>query len=223
MAKILLLEDDIDLNETIEEFLVESGYSVEAVYDAKEALDTLYSQQFDLLLLDVNVPFMNGFELLKSLRDASIQTPAIFITSLNSIDDLDKGFKSGADDYIRKPFELRELLIRVNSTIKKSYKQVAVSDLIKLDNNLSFDINSEILTLNNEEIKLRSKEQKLLKLLIKNRDQIVTFDEIFSTVWSFDETISETSLRTYIKNLRKILGRDKIISIKKEGYKLVSE
>lgn len=100
--KILLLEDDLILNEIIEEFLESLGYEVTSVYDGMKASEIIYDENFDLLILDVNVPNMTGFEFLKSLRDNSITTPAIFITSLDSIDDVEEGFKAGADDYLKK-------------------------------------------------------------------------------------------------------------------------
>jgi DNA-binding response OmpR family regulator len=163
---------------------------------------------------------MTGFELLKDLRDANVKTPAIFITSLNSVEDLEKGFDCGADDYIRKPFALKELLIRVNALIKREYK--TKEDIIKIDENTNFDIKKEILIINNIEYKINNKETTLLKLLLKYKDSVVQFDDIYETVWGFNENYSETSLRTYIKNLRKLLGKDKIKSIKKQGYLFVS-
>ena len=103
-AKILLLEDDVTLSETVTEFLEDNGFEVIVAYDGEKASELIYEQQFDLFLLDVNVPLLNGFELLKQKRDDGVKTPAIYITSLNSIDSLEDGYKSGCDDYIRKPF-----------------------------------------------------------------------------------------------------------------------
>jgi two-component system OmpR family response regulator len=179
----------------------------------------LYNQNFDLLLFDVNVPTVSGFELLKDLRDANVTTPAIFITSLSSVEDLEKGFECGADDYIRKPFALKELLIRINSIIKREYK--ASNDIININENTIFNTKTQIIKIDNIENSINNKETELLKLLIKNENQIVPFETIYETVWSFNENYSETSLRTYIKNLRKILGKDSIKSIKKQGYMFV--
>jgi DNA-binding response OmpR family regulator len=102
--KILLLEDDLILNEIVEEFLIDLGYDVTVAYDGMQASEIIYDEQFDLLILDVNVPNMTGFEFLKSLRENNITTPAIFTTSLDSVDDVEEGFNSGADDYLKKPF-----------------------------------------------------------------------------------------------------------------------
>ena len=107
-SKILLLEDDLNLNETVSDYFDENGFEVISAYDGDEALSLIYENNFDLLLLDVNVPNKNGFEVLKEVRNQKKTVPAIFITSLNSMDSLEEGFESGCDDYIRKPFELKE-------------------------------------------------------------------------------------------------------------------
>lgn len=216
---ILYLEDDINLSETVEEFLVDEGFDVFCVYDGEEAIEVIYKQNFDLLLLDVNVPSINGFELLKTLRDANIQTPAIFTTSLSGIDDLSEGFNSGADDYIKKPFVLKELLFRIKALLKREFKTQA--SLININQTTTFNTQSNELFIDNIKIPFHSKELLLLKLLLKHKNESVSFEEIYQNVWSCDETHSEMSLRTYIKNLRKHLGKDQILSIKKVGYKLV--
>ena len=115
---ILLLEDDTILSEIITEHLSEEGYIVVSVYDGEEAYDKIVSARYDLLLFDVNVPSINGFELLKLLKEQQINIPTIFITSLNSGNDLKKGFEIGCDDYLKKPFELVELDVRINHLLK---------------------------------------------------------------------------------------------------------
>ena len=122
MKNILLLEDDLILGETLKEILEDEDYKVTWVKDGNDGLSKTFEKDFDLYLFDVNVPFINGFELLQSLRENKDITPAIFITALIDIDNLTKGFKVGADDYIRKPFNANELIVRVDSLIKKSFK-----------------------------------------------------------------------------------------------------
>lgn len=135
--KILLLEDDLILNEIIEEHLLSKNYIVTNAFTGSEAQDYLYSQNFDLLLMDVNVPDINGFELLKELRTQNIKTPAIFITSLSMADDMQQGFDSGCDDYIKKPFELKELDIRINN-IKRLFN-ITPTNLVKIDEDTFLD------------------------------------------------------------------------------------
>jgi len=220
--KLLLLEDDIALNETIFDYLESLGYSVTPVYDGNNALDAIYENNFDLLLLDVNVPDINGFEILKKSRKQSVTTPAIFITSLNSMSDLENGYDSGCDDYIRKPFALKELKLRVETILKREFFHNE-SSKVQIDTNIFYDTQSDLLTIDNDEIQLNNKDAKLLKLFLQNKDILVTHETIYSTLWEYGEDISESALRTYIKNLRKYLGKEKIVSIKKLGYRFTTK
>ena len=136
IMKILLLEDDIILSEIIEEFLISLNNEVICTYDGQTASELSYEQTFDLLLLDVEVPSINGFEFLKSLRKQDINTPAIFITSLNQIEDLEKGFEVGCDDYIKKPFELNELKTQSGISNKKwdkTIKELTKKNIVKVN------------------------------------------------------------------------------------------
>ena len=218
--RVLLLEDDVILNETITEFLEDNGYEVVSVDDGYDAMDKAYEDSFDILLLDVKVPSISGFDLLNELRSKGVKTPAIFITSLNSIDDLTKGYDSGCDDYIKKPFVLKELLIRVEALIKRDFFHTK-NNFIQIDENIKYDIDANALYVNDKEISLNKKESKLLKLFLQNSNQVLSHERIYDTLWSFDESYSESALRTYIKNLRKIVGKEKIVSLKKQGYKFI--
>ncbi len=220
--RILLLEDDLTLNETIVDYFEEHDFEVVATYDGEEAQEIIYEEKFDLFLLDVNVPSMNGFELLKKVRKEGNMTPAIFITSLNSMDSLEEGFDSGCDDYIRKPFELKELLLRVQTIIKREFSKEKTT-LIKIDEHINFDTNTNELIKDGEIVQLNFKEQKLLKFFLQNSDELLVHDRIYDYVWDYDEQYSDNSLRTYIKNLRKVLGKDRIVSLKKLGYRFNSK
>jgi len=220
--KILLLEDDITLNETVVEYLQECDFEIVSLYDGEDAYTKIYEEKFDLLLLDVNVPSLNGFELLENLRKEKINTPVIFITSLNSMDSFEKGFNLGCDDYIRKPFELKELLIRIESILKRGYFH-SVDTKVNIVDDIYFDTSTNLLFKNDEEIKINNKETKLLKLFLQNQDQILSHEQIYEYVWDYDEQSSDFSLRTYIKNMRKIFGKERIISVKKLGYRFTTE
>jgi two-component system OmpR family response regulator len=217
MAHIFLLEDDSTFNDTIVAFLEDEGYNVVSAYDGYEAEEILYEQKFDLLLLDVNVPMMNGFELLKKLRENEITTPAIYITSLNSIDNLEEGFNSGCDDYIRKPFDLKELQFRVETILKRNFFHNNSDELV-INENISYFTSSNRLSIGGKDVTIHNKESRLLKLFLQNKERILSHDEIFSSIWDFEETPSDNALRTYIKNLRKLIGKDRIQSVKKLGY-----
>ncbi|MGA1938951.1 response regulator transcription factor [Arcobacter sp. YIC-310] len=220
-TKLLLLEDDITLSETVIDYFEEQGFDIVPAYDGLEAIELIYENSFDLLLLDVNVPEVNGFEVLERIRKDENNTPAIFITSLNSMDSLEQGFNCGCDDYIRKPFELKELLLRVQTIIKREYSNK--SDIIKISDNIHFDLTSNELKKDEQNMKLNLKELKLLKLFLQNPNELLVHDRIYDNVWDYGEEYSDNSLRTYIKNLRKILGKDKIVSLKKLGYRFNQE
>jgi DNA-binding response OmpR family regulator len=219
--KILYLEDDITLSETVAEFLSDEGFELVCVYDGEEALEAVYKESFDMLLLDVNVPHINGFKLLQELRFANIVTPAIFSTSLKSIDDLSSGYNAGADDYIKKPFVLKELLFRIKALLKREFK--TQSEVTQVTQEIYFNTLTHELMLHERKVLLHPKEVLLLKLLLKHKNECVSFEHIYQNVWSFEAVHSDMSLRTYIKNLRKHLGKETILSIKKVGYKFVQE
>ena len=217
MVRILLVEDDEILLDLISEYLGENGYDVTTSNNAKDALDLAYEQNFDLLILDVKLPKGDGFSLLSSLRELGVSAPSIFTTSLNTIDDLEKGYKSGCDDYLKKPFELKELLIRIQALLKRNFSHNN-DEKVVISNELSFHPQSKILSKNGEKISISSKESDLLALFLQNKGKILTKDEIFNKIWKFDEEPSELSLRVYIKNLRQILGKDAILNRRGDGY-----
>ncbi len=216
-AKLLLLEDDPNLSESVSEYLEESGYDVVCVYDASSAEDALYEQRFDLLLLDVNVPGGDGFSLLKTSRKEGNATPAIFITSRNGMSDVEAGFESGGDDYIRKPFALKELLLRIQTILKRNFYHNP-ADVLILGEGITYDIDNQVLSVDGKVQNLQLKEHKLLKLFIQHRNELLAHDVIMEHLWDYDETPSDGSLRTYIKTLRKLLGKDSIVSHKRLGY-----
>lgn len=214
--KILLLEDDLILNEIIEEFLDSLGYDVTSVYDGMNASEIIYDENFDLLILDVNVPSMTGFEFLKSLRQNNITTPAIFITSLDSVEDIEEGFKSGADDYLKKPFELKELELRINNIKRLLHLE---DEEIKIAQNISFNAKLNYIDCDSIKTKLPLKEAQILKYLLNNTNRCVSQDELSSNIWSYEDAPTSSTIRTYIKNIRKIIGEDFIETIKGVGYR----
>lgn len=216
--KVLLLEDDELLNEIIEEYLISLNYSVVSIYDGQEALERIYEESFQLLILDVNVPSLNGFDLLKSLKGNKIDIPTIFITSLHTARDVEDGFNAGADDYIKKPFQLSELKVRLNNI--KRLRNIDASGIVKINENIKYNFDSKLLTVDEETYTLSKIESKVLEFFIKNKNKAISIEEISLNNWVYDEMPTATTIRTYIKNLRKMLGKDMIITIKGIGYKL---
>ncbi len=216
MKKILLLEDDLVLAETLKELLESESYEVMWVKDGESAIEETYVSAFDLLLLDVNVPFLNGFELLKSLRDAQCDTPAIFITALSDIASISKGFDVGADDYIKKPFDYDELSIRIKSLIKKSQKMQESVIHVK---EFSFKMDSNELYINEQYFALSRMELLLTRLFFLHVDTTLSKEDILYELSDGAEA-SEGALRVYINKLRKV-GLN-IQNIKGVGYRFVS-
>ena len=216
--QILLLEDDILLSEIIEEFLLSLDYDVSVAYDGNIAEDMAYSKKFDLFILDVNVPHINGFEFLKSLREAKNETPAIFITSLNSSTDMKEAFESGGDDYIKKPFELSELELRIEN-IKKHFKLQNDENLIQIDDLILIDQENHLIIKDNKSFKVTKKDLVVMLYLAKNHNRVVSLEEIGVNIWGYDTIPSDATIRTYIKNIRKIIGEDMITNLKGAGYR----
>ena len=217
---LLLLEDDLQLSDTVKQFLEFKGYEVYCAYDGLEAQTIVYEKHIDLMLLDVKVPHLNGFEFLKKVRSEGRDMPAIFITSLNSVEDVEEGFTMGCDDYIRKPFALKELLVRVESLLKRSFG--THDDKIDLGEGLLFNTKEMILTQYNNRVPLKTKELKLLALFLQNANELLNYEKINVTLWEYDEEPSSGSLRTYIKTLRSAIGKEKIETIKNVGYRFVT-
>lgn len=212
--KILLLEDEYLLRISIEEFLGELGYEVDGFMDGLEAHDAIYDKAYDLLLLDVNVPSLNGFELLKKLRQDNKKVPTIFLTSLTDIDDLKEGYKRGCCDYIRKPFDLEELELRVSQALADFLEDN--SSLININKDVTYDVKKRKLTLKNEEILLRKTEQDILELLIKYKDVVVSAEMIQDEVWG--EYVEPATIRVQLNNLRKKLPDGVIQNRRGLGY-----
>ena len=215
--KILLLEDDPILSEIIEEFLCEHGYHVTLFYDGQEALDALFVDKFDILVLDINVPSLSGFELLKALKEAGIITPTIFITSLSQINDVKKGFALRAEDYLKKPFELEELLVRIERT--KKLHNIEQNKTIKLSDTMTYEPFNNTLFSASENFQLRKKEAQLLDYFLSQQNRLLSFEEIIEEVWRFDEVPTHATVRTYIKNLRSYGLEGNIENIKGVGYR----
>ena len=218
---ILLLEDDLQLSDTIRQFLSFKGYIVWCAYDGLQAQELAYEKHIDLMLLDVKVPRLNGFDFLKKLREEGKEMPAVFITSLNSVEDVEKGFSSGCDDYIRKPFALKELLVRVESLLRRSFG--SHEEKILLEEGLLFDLKELQLYQKGEKIPLKTKELKLLALFLRHNNSLLEYDKIYSALWEYDEEPSTGALRTYIKTLRAIIGKEKIETVKNIGYRFVKQ
>ena len=212
--QILLLEDDTVLANILVDFLQES-YEVTHTYSMKKALTLAEENSYDLYIFDINVPDGDGISLLKKLRSFNDTTPTIFITAFHDTKHLKDAFQSGGNDFIKKPFDLEELTQRIEN-IKRQY---GLDREIHLTSTLRFDTEGHLLESDAEQITLSLKESECLHYLYKNRQRIISSDELLQNLWAYDEMPSEDTIRTLIKQLRKYIGKEHIINIRGEGYR----
>lgn len=217
MYKILLLEDDKLFASTIEDFLEDEGFEIDIAYDGEQCLELNYENKYDLYIFDINVPKINGLDLLEQLRQAGDETPSIFLTSYKDKETLHEGFLKGCDDYLKKPVDLDELILRIKALFKRNKKSF---EAIKLTDTLEFDSVSKRVYENGVDLNLPIKVLELLELFIEHRGEIVTKQMIISKLWSAGEEYSEGSIRVYINSIKKLLGKESLSNIKGVGYKI---
>ncbi len=217
LNKILLLEDDTLFAETLVDLLEEDGFEVNHFPNGQDALDATFTSKFDAYLLDINVPLIDGLSLLHELRGADDNTPAIFLTSHKSKDMLENGFLSGGDDYMTKPFDADELILRLKAVLKRSKKSEP-----KLLGKLSHNELHKTIYHDGNELDLSKKEYELLMIFMSHVDKVVTKELIYEELWSSSEGGSDGAIRVYINRLKQLLPDMKIENIRGVGYRLVS-
>lgn len=214
--KVLVVEDEKDLNSVISRHLKKSGYAVDSVFDGSEALDFIASARYDAIVLDVMMPIMNGHEFLQKFRAKKISTPVLILTAKDDIDDIVSGLDMGADDYLVKPFDFRELLARVRTLIRRSN---AVTSSVILIDDIAIDTAKKAIVKDGAQIELTAKEYEILELLAQNRGKILSREQISQSVWDFNYTGGSNVIDVLIKNIRKKLENSEIIETKRGlGY-----
>ena len=217
--KILLLEDDPLLSKILTKHL-SLDYDVTPVYDGDTALEIVEEKKFDLLILDSNVPGITGLELIQELRSYNNTTPIIMITAYQDTIHLKKAFTHGCNDYIKKPFELDELDMRITN-ITRTFN-IEQNQLIKVAKEVLFDALNNQLIKNDKIFSLAKKESELLNYLATNRTRTVSKEELTQNLWTYETMPSDATLRVYIRNLRASIGKESIETIRGMGYRLVS-
>jgi DNA-binding response OmpR family regulator len=215
---ILLLEDDSLLSRILTKHL-EQDYNITPVYSGDAALKIIENKKFDLLILDSNVPGISGLELIKELRSYNNTTPIIMITAYQDTIHLKKAFRNGCNDYIKKPFELDELDMRIEN-ISRTFN-IEQNQHIKITEDILFDAKNHKITKNKEIFSLAKKESEFLNYLAINRNRTISKEELTQNLWSFENMPSDATLRVYIRNLRALIGKDTIETIRGMGYRLV--
>lgn len=214
--KILLLEDDPILSDILTHHLKESGFEVVHVEDGESAIDEAYDSKFDLMILDINVPKKSGLEVVRTLRESNNTTPTIIVTAYHDTAHMKNGFESGCDDYIKKPFDLEELDLR----IKNIQKRFSILGEEKVELGLSVDLipSKNKLNIEGKEYQISHKECEILLYLSSHKKRVVSSEELMQNLWEYESMPSDATIRVYIKNLRNILGKDRIKTIRGSGY-----
>jgi Response regulators consisting of a CheY-like receiver domain and a winged-helix DNA-binding domain len=212
--KVLLVEDDRLLGDSLTEYLQSEGFITDWVYDPREVMDLLEVSRYDVIVLDLMMPHIGGEELIKAIREKDKETPILVLTAKQRLEDKRTCFELGADDYLTKPFEMEELVLR----LKALYRRKNPQDVVVIDE-VEVCFSKEMVKLKGKPISLSKKDWLVLKFLVENRGRFVSHEEILNYVWG-DEPVGEDVVRAHIKNLRKLLPEGFIKTMKGRGYRV---
>lgn len=225
-SKILLVEDDQNLGSLVREYLEAKGYIVHLCLDGQEGYDTFMKKQFDLCIIDIMLPIKDGFTLAKEIRAINDDIPILFLTARSMKEDILKGFKIGADDYVTKPFSMEELLYRIEAILRRIRRQkdIEKQPTIFYLGNIVFDYNLTQLTIKNKKKQLTTKEADLLRLLCIYANDLLERSYALKTIWGNDSYFNARSMDVYITKLRKHLKDEpnvEIVNVHAKGFKLL--
>ncbi|WP_324171011.1 response regulator transcription factor [Sulfurimonas sp.] len=212
--KILLLEDEIMLNESICEYLDAVGHQMHSFLDGLDALESIKENSYDLLILDINVPGIDGLSFLEQMHKLKIHVPSIYISALVDIEDISRAYNLGCYDYLKKPFHLKELTLRIDRVkVDKEIPRVH----LRLSTNYSYDQEHSLLLFNNEPQVLTKKQSQIIDLLARNRGMVVDFEQFRIYVWD-ENIIDNATIRAEINRLKKFLQEDVLTNVRGMGY-----
>lgn len=222
--RVLLVEDDPNLGNLLREYLAVKGFAVKLMIDGEKGFSEFKRSKYDFVILDVMMPKKDGFTLAKEIRELDQQIPILFLTAKSMKEDTLEGFKSGADDYMTKPFSMDELLARIEAIMRRSGLKDDNEPSIHDIGQFNFDPNKQSLQMNGDSIKLTTKENDLLYLLSKKRNQVLERNYALNAIWGDDNYFNGRSMDVYIAKLRKYLKKDEgvqIINVHGKGFKLL--
>lgn len=202
--RLLLAEDEVELSNALVAILKHNNYSVDAVYDGTDAFDYASGGNFDGIILDIMMPGMDGFEVMKKLRERNVQTPVLFLTAKSSVEDKINGLDLGADDYLTKPFDMGELLARIRAMTRRS--QQGYSDSVLKLGNVSLDRSTYELSAGNNSQKLSNKEYQMLEMFMVNPKRVISTEQFMEKIWGYDSESEINVVWVYISTLRKKLA-----------------
>ena len=214
--KILLLEDEHILNKNITKFLTLKGHEVTSFDDGGQLIDNANLYEYDFFVFDINVPDVDGFEVVEYIKSKNIDTPVIFMSAMVGIEEVTKGFKVGASDYLKKPFELEELTLRIDNILAS----FSSDETLNLPDGLSYNFDKKAILKEDTPLDLSKKQSDILYLLMKNRGNVVTFDTILDYAYE-DEFRDQHTISSHIRDIRKVIGADIIKNVRGVGYKVI--
>ncbi|GAB2024245.1 response regulator transcription factor [Lactovum odontotermitis] len=219
MIKLLLVEDDVELSNSVTDFL-ESFAEVTQTFDGEDGLYEAEQGVYDMILLDLMLPELNGFDLLKQLREKGVSTPVLIMTAKEGLDDKMRGFEIGADDYLTKPFYLDELKARILAQLKRAGK-LDTGNLLTYGN-LKVNLSNQEVTVDGNPVELLGKEFDLVVYLLQNQNVILPKEQIFDRIWGFDSDTTVTVVEVYMSKIRKKLKdtefTEKLLTLRNVGY-----
>ncbi|MBR4579876.1 MAG: response regulator transcription factor [Lachnospiraceae bacterium] len=222
--KLLLAEDEVELNQALSAVLKHNNYSVDSVYDGQEALDYLEMGEYDGVILDIMMPKKNGLEVLREVRAKKNQVPVLILTAKSQLDDKVEGLDAGADDYLAKPFEMKELLARVRAITRR---QSQLTEPVLSFENITLDRAYFELGVGGEKIRLANKDFQMMEMLLTNPGQVISTDRFMEKIWGYDSDTEINVVWVYISNLRKKLSslgaNAEIKAVRNQGYSLVKK
>ncbi|RYJ43337.1 response regulator transcription factor [Flavobacterium beibuense] len=222
--KILLAEDEPFLGKVIKESLEKNGYEVVLASNGKEAWGLFNEQEFSICILDVMMPYKDGFTLASQIREFSKNIPLMFLTAKSDIKDVAQGYASGGNDYLRKPFSLEELFLRVAELLKRSKEEKSSTDELRIGEYVFYPKRQELIDSSAQTVKLSYKESRLLELLLQNKNQVLERKLALMRLWGDDNFFNTRNMDVYITKLRKKLQEDtsvEIVNVRGFGYKLI--
>ncbi|HEY9793633.1 MAG TPA: response regulator transcription factor [Candidatus Obscuribacterales bacterium] len=223
MAKILIVEDDVGLARMVSDWLKFEHHMVEMANNGRDGLDKLKSFEYDLVVLDVDLPELSGIEVCKEFRSTGGTTPVLLLTGKNTLTDKETGFGAGADDYLTKPFHMKELSMRLRALLRRAEGSFAVGDQLKY-RDIELDVKTHRVTRSGKELQLLPKEFALLEFLMRHQGQVFNGEALLSRVWASESETSIDAVSTCIKRLRKKIdleGENSLIrTVHGVGYKL---
>ena len=222
--KVLFLEDEVQLAKIVSETLKSRGFSVTHAFNGKIGLEVFLNNKFDICVVDVMMPFMDGFTFVKEVRKSDQQIPVLFLTARSQDKDVFEGYGIGGNDYLKKPFSLEELMLRMKELLKRNHFYTSSTEAVQLGTYQFYPNRQELIFADHTRIRLSHKESELLLLLAKNRNQILGRTQTLLKLWGDDHSFNARTMDVFITKLRKHLKGDpniEIINIRGYGYKLI--